>query len=1101
MDINLEFDAAAMAAPASFRAGLQSAANILDATIYDNITVNIEIQYNENGISSGSAEAGPDNSVTESYSTLSADLVGNAAPGDTTFNFLPAGSSVQGQSQVVVWSAEAKALGLMSANGTGLDGTADFSADVPTASLVGVGLHELVHAMGRVEDAPTPDIMDLFRFTSPGTLLAFNNSIPAPSSYFSVNGGATDLAEFGISSDPADFLNPPNSNLTPEDAFNEFYDSGTNQSLSQVDLDMLDALGFSITPLGQLVATALSYGGFNSTTHGAIFTWVIEDLGGACNTTTAGFYYSTTSSSLGTLFSTSSIPSLGASSAIDENTSTAMPSGLFGTYYFTVVANYNDAVKESTFANDQSNSVPILVDSRTSGGIGALTGTSGVNVLIGLNSSGDIVTTGPSGDTMIGGASNDTFDISNHGSGTNNTNFINGGGGTNTLNYSGSSGAMIVNLATGMTSNYYGGTDYFSNIQNVVGSPWGDTYIGGTGGGYDLFGGAGNNTFDMSGGTSFISGGTGFNTLDYQFATGPVTVSMVTDTTSYYYGGTDHFNGIEQVVGSGFNDTLIGGSAGVEFSAGTGNNTMVGGTGNVTFDVWSHSSGTNFTDYITGGSGYNVLSYSGAPGPVNVNMATGTTLNYYGGTDHFSHIQDVVGSDYNDTLIGGSAAVTFQAGLGTDTMIGGSGNVTYDLWSHTSGSDHNDYITGGTGLNILNYSESPGPINVNLQTGTTSNYYGGTDYFSQIQEVVGNIYNDIFIGALTGGDTLIGGGGNNMFDMSGGTDYINGGSGFNTLDYAFAPGPVDVNMATETTSYYYGGDDHFSNIEQVIGSGYNDFLIGGSAGVEFNAGTGNDTMIGGTGNATFDVWSHGPGTNFTDYITGGSGYNVLNYSGAPGPVTVNMATGTTSNYYGGTDHFSHIQDVVGSAYNDTLIGGSTAVTFDAGSGADTMIGGSGNDTFELWSHDPGTNHNDYISGGSGTNTLDYSQSPGPVNVNMMTGTTSNYYGGTDFFSNIQHVVGSAFNDTLIANGANTVLTGGSGHDTFEFVEGHAGGATVTNFVSGTDQLEFNGFGTTGATFVKDTSTTWTVTSASGTDHEVITFSNAPTILASDYHFV
>jgi hypothetical protein len=43
--INLLFDAAAMAAPASFRAGIQQAASISTGAIADHITVNIKIDY------------------------------------------------------------------------------------------------------------------------------------------------------------------------------------------------------------------------------------------------------------------------------------------------------------------------------------------------------------------------------------------------------------------------------------------------------------------------------------------------------------------------------------------------------------------------------------------------------------------------------------------------------------------------------------------------------------------------------------------------------------------------------------------------------------------------------------------------------------------------------------------------------------------------------------------------------------------------------------------------------------------------------------------------------------------------------------------------
>ena len=108
--INLMFDAAAMAAPASFRAGIEQAASILSATITNKITVNIKIDYSGTG---GGAAAGPDNGQYVSYSTVRADLINNAAPGDTTFNALPTGSTIQGQSQVAVWNAQLKLFGLL----------------------------------------------------------------------------------------------------------------------------------------------------------------------------------------------------------------------------------------------------------------------------------------------------------------------------------------------------------------------------------------------------------------------------------------------------------------------------------------------------------------------------------------------------------------------------------------------------------------------------------------------------------------------------------------------------------------------------------------------------------------------------------------------------------------------------------------------------------------------------------------------------------------------------------------------------------------------------------------------------------------------------
>jgi serralysin len=245
--INLLFDAAAMAAPASFRAGIQQAASILTSAISDKITVNIKIDYSGTG---GGAAAGPDSGLFESYTSVKADLINNATPGDTIFNALPNGSSIQGQSNVAVWNAQLKLWGLLGANDTTTDdGSATFATDINSNVLVGVALHELTHAMGRVPYGPPygsqPDIFDLFRFTSPGTqLIAGGNT--APAAYFSVDGGNTKLADFGQNSDPSDFFS--SGVQGPNDPFNEFYTGSTSQTLTTVDKELLDALGFHIAP-------------------------------------------------------------------------------------------------------------------------------------------------------------------------------------------------------------------------------------------------------------------------------------------------------------------------------------------------------------------------------------------------------------------------------------------------------------------------------------------------------------------------------------------------------------------------------------------------------------------------------------------------------------------------------------------------------------------------------------------------------------------------------------------------------------------------------------------------------------------------------------
>src|SRR5690349_2680297 len=111
--INLLFDAAAMAAPASFRAGIQQAVSLLTAAISDPITVNIKIDYSGTG---GGAAAGPDAGLYESYSFVRSNLINHATAGDTAFSALPSGTSIQGQTNVAVWNAQLKLWGVLGAN-------------------------------------------------------------------------------------------------------------------------------------------------------------------------------------------------------------------------------------------------------------------------------------------------------------------------------------------------------------------------------------------------------------------------------------------------------------------------------------------------------------------------------------------------------------------------------------------------------------------------------------------------------------------------------------------------------------------------------------------------------------------------------------------------------------------------------------------------------------------------------------------------------------------------------------------------------------------------------------------------------------------------
>lgn len=133
--------------------------------------------------------------------------------------------------------------------------------------------------------------------------------------------------------------------------------------------------------------------------------------------------------------------------------------------------------------------------------------------------------------------------------------------------------------------------------------------------------------------------------------------------------------------------------------------------------------------------------------------------------------------------------------------------------------------------------------------------------------------------------------------------------------------------------------DGYLHIKDLVGTHYDDIILGDEQDNIINAGAGNDRVYGGSGNNVLD---------------GGSGVDTVDYSYAPGRVSVNLLQGMASNGAGGTDRLYHFENIRGSAFNDHLIGDGSANVIeggagddvlDGGAGDDTLIGGTGNDTY------------------------------------------------------------------------------------------------------------------------------------------------------------
>ncbi|AUY36267.1 retention module-containing protein [Pseudomonas soli] len=156
---------------------------------------------------------------------------------------------------------------------------------------------------------------------------------------------------------------------------------------------------------------------------------------------------------------------------------------------------------------------------------------------------------------------------------------------------------------------------------------------------------------------------------------------------TYQAGNTLTGTGGDDVLLAGAGDTTLNGGAGNDvLVAGAGNNSLHGGDGD---DLLIGGPGN---DLLDGGAGNDTASYAKATVGVTVDLGHVGQQNTVGaGLDTLSGIENLIGSDYNDTLTGNDGDNLLNGGAGNDVLKGGAGN---DI---LIGGPGNDTLTGGSG--------------------------------------------------------------------------------------------------------------------------------------------------------------------------------------------------------------------------------------------------------------------------------------------------------------------------------------------------------------------------------------------------------------------
>jgi Ca2+-binding RTX toxin-like protein len=181
-------------------------------------------------------------------------------------------------------------------------------------------------------------------------------------------------------------------------------------------------------------------------------------------------------------------------------------------------------------------------------------------------------------------------------------------------------------------------------------------------------------------------------------------------------------------------------------------------------------------------------------------------------------------------------------------------------------------------------------VTVNLGTGIATDSHGDTDELSGIEQVAGTEF----------GDELTGDSNDNTIAGGEGDDTIDGGGGIDEVDYDFLEqGGVSVDLANETATDSFGDTDTLLNIENVLGSAFDDTIIGDGGANSLFGGEGNDDLSGGGGNDYFDSSF---GTGETDSVDGGAGDDTVEFFADDADVTITTnATAGLATITDGTD--------------------------------------------------------------------------------------------------------------------------------------------------------------------------------------------------------
>lgn len=612
--------------------------------------------------------------------------------------------------------------------------------------------------------------------------------------------------------------------------------------------------------------------------------------------------------------------------------------------------------------------------------------------------------------------------------------------------------SFTYSLATGGTATVTFTVTGLDTNDLIMGTMIGDTLNGGAGddivdglqGDDSITGGSGRDALAGGAGNDLLDGGADIDTANYALSAGPVTVSLaVTGEQDTGGAGTDTLSNIENLIGSGYSDTLTGNGGANRIDGGAGADAMAGGGGNDIYvvdntdDVVTETAGGG-TDTVEAAVSYVLvatlenLKLTGASAINGTGNALGNVIsgneaaNILVGGDGNDQLN---GEGGDDQLDGGIGKDRLNGGLGADKMAGGDGDDIYLV------DDANDTLLENAGQGIDRVESAIGwTLGANFENlsllGTAAVNATGNALDNSL---VGNGAANRLDGGA-GADAMAGGAGGDTYVVDNAGDVVTelAGGGTDTVETQrnYVLGANLENLTLTGLAAVNGTGNALANV--ILGNGAANILAGADGDDRLSGDLGNDTLDGGAGKDRLD------GGVGADKMTGGLGDDVFVVDSIGDKIFENAGEGIDSiesaiafSLVGlevenltltGTAAIS----ATGNGYANKLVGNDAANTLDGGAGADTMTGGGGNDRYVVDSI--GDKVVELAGGGTDSVLSSISFTLGAEVENLaLTGTAAINATGN---AAANALTGNAAANTLDGKAGADTMTGGAGNDRY-----------------------------------------------------------------------